>query len=84
VLYDPDDHGKVAFDSEAMQAANDDRGYRVIDGAALAAQASMPAVETAPAPGSEVDKLKELADLRDRGALTDAEFEAEKAKLLSL
>jgi hypothetical protein len=34
-------------------------------------------------PGSEIDKLKELADLRDRGALTEAEFEAEKSKLLS-
>jgi hypothetical protein len=29
------------------------------------------------------DELKKLADLRDRGALTDAEFEQEKAKLLS-
>jgi hypothetical protein len=30
-----------------------------------------------------VDQLAKLADLRDRGALTDAEFEAQKAKLLS-
>jgi Short C-terminal domain len=28
------------------------------------------------------DELTKLADLRDRGALTDAEFEAQKAKLL--
>jgi hypothetical protein len=27
--------------------------------------------------------LKKLADLRDRGALTDAEFALEKAKILS-
>jgi len=29
------------------------------------------------------DELSKLADLRDRGALTDAEFEAQKARLLS-
>ena len=30
-----------------------------------------------------VDRLTKLADLRDRGALTEAEFQAEKAKLLA-
>jgi hypothetical protein len=29
------------------------------------------------------DQLAKLADLKDRGVLTDAEFEAQKAKLLS-
>jgi Short C-terminal domain len=29
-------------------------------------------------------RLQQLADLRDRGALTDAEFAAEKAKILSV
>jgi hypothetical protein len=29
------------------------------------------------------DQLTKLADLRDRGALTQAEFEAEKAKILA-
>jgi putative oligomerization/nucleic acid binding protein len=41
---------------------------------------------TSPAPQGEpsdpLDRLQKLADLRDRGALTDAEFAAEKAKLL--
>jgi Short C-terminal domain len=32
---------------------------------------------------SLVDQLAKLADLRDRGALTDAEFQAQKAKLLA-
>jgi hypothetical protein len=36
-----------------------------------------------PEPGSEIAKLKDLADLRDRGVITQAEFEAEKAKLLN-
>jgi Short C-terminal domain len=31
---------------------------------------------------SRVEQLTELAELRDRGALTDEEFAAEKAKLL--
>ena len=29
-----------------------------------------------------VDRLARLADLRDRGILTEAEFQAQKAKLL--
>jgi hypothetical protein len=41
----------------------------------------------APAPAepqeSVADQLTKLADLKDRGVLTDAEFEAQKAKLLS-
>jgi Short C-terminal domain len=37
----------------------------------------------APAQPSVVDQLTKLADLRDRGVLTDAEFEAQKAKLLA-
>ena len=36
-----------------------------------------------PAPSSDpLDRLKKLNDLRQAGALTDAEFEAQKAKLL--
>ena len=37
-----------------------------------------------PAPsGSSVDDLAKLADLKSKGVLTDAEFEAQKAKLLA-
>jgi hypothetical protein len=32
---------------------------------------------------SAADQLSRLADLKDRGVLSDAEFEAEKAKILS-
>ena len=41
-----------------------------------------PAPETVAAPPSRVDQLQSLADLRDRGALTDAEFDVEKKRLL--
>lgn len=44
-----------------------------------------PPPQEAPAGGGEdrVQKLKELADLKDQGILTEEEFAAEKAKILS-
>lgn len=44
-----------------------------------------PPPQAAPAGGGEdrVTKLKELADLKDQGILTEEEFAAEKAKILS-
>ena len=56
---------------------------------AQAAQAQQPAPEpqyvaapAAPAP-DPIEQLTKLAALRDSGALTEAEFEAEKAKILA-
>jgi hypothetical protein len=57
---------------------------------AQAAQAQQAAPEAAPAPAPEpaaagpdpVAQLTQLAALKDSGALTEAEFEAEKAKIL--
>ncbi len=40
-------------------------------------------VKQAAGSGSSADDLVKLADLKDKGVLTDAEFEAQKAKLLS-
>jgi hypothetical protein len=37
----------------------------------------------APAPISKMDQLKQLAELRDAGVLTQEEFESEKAKVLA-
>jgi membrane protease subunit (stomatin/prohibitin family) len=53
-----------------------------------AAQQAAPAPEAAPAaaaPDSDdlINKLKELASLKDQGILTDAEFDAQKAKILA-
>lgn len=42
--------------------------------------------EAAPAAGGGdemIDKLKELAQLKDQGILTEAEFDAQKAKILA-
>jgi hypothetical protein len=43
-----------------------------------------PAAQRPPAakPGDRLERLQELADLHDRGVLTDAEFSAEKARIL--
>ena len=41
-----------------------------------------PAAAPAPAAESRIDQLKELAELKSQGVLNDAEFEAEKARIL--
>jgi hypothetical protein len=53
----------------------------------LAAQAAAQQAAAAPAPAAAgtqdvIAQLKELAELRDQGILTDAEFAAQKAKIL--
>jgi membrane protease subunit (stomatin/prohibitin family) len=57
-------------DAQAQQAA------------APAAPAAAPA-EAAPSSDELINKLKELANLKDQGILTDAEFDAQKAKILA-
>jgi membrane protease subunit (stomatin/prohibitin family) len=49
---------------------------------AAAAPAAAP-VEAAPSSDELINKLKELATLKDQGILTDAEFDAQKAKILA-
>jgi hypothetical protein len=51
--------------------------------AAQAQQQAFDAYVQKAAGGSNVDQLHKLAELKDKGVLTDAEFEAEKAKLLA-
>ncbi|MCD0484471.1 SHOCT domain-containing protein [Streptacidiphilus sp. ASG 303] len=55
---------------------------------APAQEAPAPAPAAAPGPGGDpvsrkIDQLKELAELREQGVLTDAEFEAQKRAVLS-
>jgi hypothetical protein len=74
-----------------MQASGFVIGAPAVPAAAAAVSAAAPAgpaaapagPAAAPAGPSVVDQLTKLADLRDRGALTEAEFEAQKAKLLA-
>ena len=51
--------------------------------AAAAPAPQPPAPAPASAPVVHVEQLTALAALRDQGVLTDAEFEAEKAKILN-
>jgi hypothetical protein len=41
-----------------------------------------PPPEPAPAAADPIEQLKDLAELKDKGILTDAEFQAQKAKIL--
>lgn len=49
-----------------------------------AAQEQAPAAPAAPAAGGSdtISQLKDLADLKAQGVLTDAEFDAQKARIL--
>jgi hypothetical protein len=53
--------------------------------AAGAPQEAAPAAPVAAAPDSDdlINKLKELANLKDQGILTEAEFNDQKAKILA-
>jgi hypothetical protein len=42
-----------------------------------------PAATTAPSPSSVAEEIEKLASIRDKGLLTEVEFQAQKAKLLS-
>ena len=46
-------------------------------------QAAAPAPEAAPDSDDLINKLKELANLKDQGILTEAEFNDQKAKILA-
>ena len=63
------------------------RGGKMHERAEQAAQQQQQAfdsyVKETAGSSSSVDQLAKLADLKQSGAITDAEFEAQKAKLLS-
>ena len=58
-----------------------DQGQQVADPYAAPAEAAPPPPAAAPEQ-DRYAKLKELGDLKTQGVLTEAEFEAEKAKVL--
>jgi Short C-terminal domain len=81
VLFDPDDHQRVAIDVAATRAKWDALTDKKAHEAAQAY--ALTAAQSAPAAPDVTEQLARLADLRDRGALTEQEFAAEKAKLLA-
>jgi Short C-terminal domain/Phospholipase_D-nuclease N-terminal len=64
-------------------ARGDDMGRRDVAQAQAQDQAFRSYVRETAGSGGSVDQLAKLADLRDRGVINDAEFEQQKAKLLS-
>jgi hypothetical protein len=62
--------GGSMHERAAAQAANQQKAFDAY-------------VKQAAGSGSNVDELAKLADLKSKGAITDAEFEAQKAKLLA-
>jgi hypothetical protein len=79
IKVDPNDPAKIAIDWDSAQSAPQRGEVRPVGGSGFV---------PAPAPassgsGDHLAELERLAKLRDSGALTDAEFEQQKAKILS-
>ncbi|MFF4320749.1 SHOCT domain-containing protein [Streptomyces sp. NPDC001568] len=72
---------RAAADRDAdQQTAADARQQQLVDQAAAQAPAATP---PAPAAVDRVGRLTQLAELKAQGVLTEAEFAAEKARILS-
>jgi hypothetical protein len=72
--------GRVARHQQQKYEQQDEQAYEQQQAAAP------PPAPAAPAAGPSdeaISKLKELAQLKDQGILTEAEFDAQKAKILS-
>jgi hypothetical protein len=89
VAYDPANPDEVAIESDSRYAATPPAIYiktRPPDQAAAAAPMAASPAATAPvgdgSPPTLIEQIERLAKLRDSGALTEAEFEAQKKELL--
>ncbi|HEY1282447.1 MAG TPA: SHOCT domain-containing protein [Acidimicrobiales bacterium] len=69
-----------AYEAQQQQAAM----QAAADQAVANAQAAAPPPAAAPSEDDTIAQLERLAALKQQGILTDAEFEAQKAKLLGL
>ncbi|MDQ2661814.1 MAG: SHOCT domain-containing protein [Actinomycetota bacterium] len=72
------------YEAQQQQAQMDAAAAQAVAAQQAAAPAAAPAAPAAPAGGVDVvGELQKLAALREQGILTDDEFAAAKAKLLS-
>jgi len=62
--------------------ADYDQEQRIADLEAQQAASAQPAAPAA-APQVDIEQLQKLAELKDQGILTEAEFEVQKAKILA-
>lgn len=67
---------------QAARFAEQDAQTAAARSEAYYAQMAPAPAPAAPAGASVVDQLKDLAELKNQGILTDAEFQAQKAKIL--
>jgi hypothetical protein len=77
IKVDPNDPAKIAIDWDSAGTAPQRGQVRPVGGQGFA-----PAPAAGSGGGDHVAELERLAKLRDSGALTDAEFEQQKAKIL--
>lgn len=80
VKVDPNDPTKIAIDWDSAQKAPARGEVRPAGGAATPSAA--PAATPASGGGDSIAELERLAKLKESGALTEAEFEQQKAKIL--
>jgi hypothetical protein len=88
VLYDPDHPSKLVLDDKPgrYRLADPLRGApaTTFDDPELAVLSELDnGLGATPSGPSQLEQLAQLADLRDRGVLSDDEFAAQKAKILS-
>jgi hypothetical protein len=92
VLYDPAHRSKVCLDKNPGKyslieyggpklSLDDDPDLAMVN--ELERAEAQPAAAPADPAQARLDRLTQIADLRDRGVLSDDEFAAEKAKILS-
>uniref|UniRef100_UPI003F50C710 SHOCT domain-containing protein n=1 Tax=Microbacterium chionoecetis TaxID=3153754 RepID=UPI003F50C710 len=72
-----------AYEAQQQQAAMDAAAAQAVANAQAAAPAAAPAAPAAPAGDDMMAKITQLAQLHAQGILSDEEFAAAKAKLLS-
>ena len=75
--------GGEMHDRAEARAARDYEYRRSYTSGGPASAAPEPRASASEPRGSTVDQLQSLADARDRGTITDQEFEAQKAKILA-
>jgi hypothetical protein len=73
-------HERVLARQQEHAAA---QGYPATGGSGGAAWLGPPIAAVSPDMGDKLAQLKQLGELRESGVLTDAEFEAQKAQILS-
>ncbi len=79
IKVDPSDPAKIAIDWDSAQRAPDRGEVRPASGGGFAPAATPSGGSSG---GDSVAELERLAKLRDSGALTEAEFEQQKARIL--